>query len=59
MTQPACLFCCRPIAPGERRCPALERGGVAAHQRCCGCQRWAGWTRPGQAPSAPVEEEAC
>jgi hypothetical protein len=58
MTRLSCLFCGRLIGPGEPRCPAFERAGVAAHQRCCGCQGWVGWTRPGQA-LPPVAEGAC
>jgi hypothetical protein len=57
MTQPTCLFCGRPIGSAEPRCPALERGGVAAHQRCCGCECWADWTRVDQ-PPPPAAEEA-
>jgi hypothetical protein len=58
MSRPNCLFCGRPVGSAERRCPAFERAGVAAHQRCCGCQGWASWTRPVQPPSTPTEE-AC
>jgi hypothetical protein len=55
---PACLFCGGPVGPAEPRCAAFARAGVAAHQRCCGCQGWASWTRPDPAPPGPVEE-AC
>jgi hypothetical protein len=55
---PACLLCSEPVGPADPRCPAFARAGVAAHQRCCGCQGWASWARPGPASSAPAKE-AC
>ena len=51
-----CLFCGRPVGPAEPPCPAFRRAGVAAHQACCGCQGWAGWTRPGSVAPVPAGE---
>jgi len=31
-----CLPCCRPVKPGEPRCPAFALAGIAAHAGCCG-----------------------
>jgi hypothetical protein len=31
-----CLLCCRPVMPGEPRCPAFALAGIAAHAGCCG-----------------------
>jgi hypothetical protein len=31
-----CLLCCRPVKPGEPRCPAFALAGIAAHAGCCG-----------------------
>jgi hypothetical protein len=31
-----CLLCCRPVKPGEPRCPAFAQAGIAAHAGCCG-----------------------
>jgi hypothetical protein len=34
----ACLLCCGPVDPDQRRCPAFALAGVAAHLVCCsGC----------------------
>ena len=57
MSQPACLVCGHLVGPAEPCCPAFEAAGVAAHLGCCGCQAWAGWTRPGQAQ--PCQHRRC
>jgi hypothetical protein len=49
----ACLLCCRPVRPGQRRCPAFELAGILALTGCRGCAIGDPAARPTSASDTP------